>query len=99
MAREISIEEIEQQAQRALQDRMAAVRGLVEQRATVLAARDALRDAEEAVAKGYTDALASGWTDSDLRGFGLGDIAPAPGRARAKAPRARTPRNASATAE
>ena len=71
---------------------MAAVRGLVESREVVLAARAALQDAEQEVSRKYADALSSGWTDADLRGFGLADVAPLGGRSVKRAPRARATR-------
>ena len=75
MPREISLEEIEQRAQRALQDRMTAMRDLVDKRQSVIDARALVEDAERQAASSYADAIGAGWTDAELRDYGLGDIA------------------------
>lgn len=94
MPREINLEEIEQQAHRALQDKMAAVRDLVDKRESVIAARAALEDAEQRAQASYREAVAAGWTDAELASYGLGDVAPAGSKQRrATSPRARRPRS------
>ncbi|RDH95068.1 hypothetical protein DEU32_11433 [Curtobacterium sp. AG1037] len=75
MPREISLEEIEQRAQQALQDRMSAMRDLMDKRQSVIDARALLEDAERQAASSYADAVGAGWTDADLRDYGLGDLA------------------------
>jgi hypothetical protein len=75
MPREISLEEIEQRAQRALQDRMTAMRDLVEKRQSVIDARALVEDAERQAASSYADAVGAGWTDAELRDYGLGELA------------------------
>ena len=75
MPREISLEEIEQRAQNALQDRMAAMRDLVEKRQSVIDARALMEEAERHAADSYTAAIGAGWTNADLRDYGLGDVA------------------------
>lgn len=84
MPREISIEEIEQRAQKALQDRMTAMRDLVEKRQSVTDARALVEEAERSAATSYSDALGAGWTEAELRDYGLSDVAPGSAKPRRK---------------
>lgn len=84
MAREISIEEIEQLAQRALNNRMEAIKSLLDTRTALVRARSAVADAEQAARDAYSTAVTAGWTDAELRDYGLGEVAPNPSKQRRK---------------
>ena len=80
---------------RALQEaRMAAARPLAEHAAEVARARAALDEQEAGYARAWAQAIASGWTDAELRKV-FKDAPAAPSRPR---PRARTARATAAPA-
>ncbi|WP_181030616.1 hypothetical protein [Clavibacter michiganensis] len=85
MAREISIEEIEQLAQRALQNRMDAIKDLLHKRTALTRARSAVTEAELSARDAYSAAVTAGWTDAELRDYGLAEVAPIPTKQRRKA--------------
>lgn len=72
--------------------RVEAVRSIVSAAQDTDAASAALSDAQSRHAKAWGDALASGWSEKELRATG----APRPDTARAKRPR---PRRSSSTAD
>lgn len=83
--------------ERSVEDRVAAVRTLVAAINDVDTADAAARDARDAHSKAWDAALASGWSDKDLRATGA--RAPGPARARKSRPRTTTPRQESPQTE
>ncbi|MCJ1697868.1 hypothetical protein MT349_18960 [Rathayibacter caricis] len=65
--------------------RVEAVRSIVSAANETDTARAALTDAQSRHAKAWTDALAAGWSEKELRSAGV----PRPDPSRAKAPRSR----------
>lgn len=88
MAREITLEEIQEKAESALRDRMGAIRSLIELRAQIHETETKLSALKTTQASTFDAALKAGWAAAELKSFGLtADAAPA----RKRAPRAPKP--------
>jgi hypothetical protein len=72
-ARELSMEQAEEQARALLDARIESIRRLVTKRQQLADLRNQLADAEREDVRLYSAALSDGWTADELRRLGLGE--------------------------
>ncbi|WP_454778757.1 hypothetical protein [Georgenia muralis] len=73
MAKELSIDDIDQKARELLDRRIASVRALVTARQTLADLREQVAEAEREDVRLYNAALSDGWSADELRKLGLAE--------------------------
>ena len=95
MAREISMEEVEALARQQVENRVSAVRGLIEASESIATLSAQLEEMKRSYASHFKTATDAGWTMAELKSFGLQPEPKQPRRSRAQ--RASAPTSSDST--